>query len=1044
MLQGQTTVVHLNDVTGWADAGTLGYQRTFAVYGYSNSDGYTYPDYTYTRRLVYAYSAGAWDIGSVDTVNNTITLRNPWPFADVPAGTATRNTTSGGTYNYAPLAYGHVPNDWTKYTTTISGVAENGGYDPNSFRPGTAYIKPVMLFNRHGSDGNLITWKDVEIERVDQTFHAGDNVDLHLPEVVLPGQGVTYQWTQLEGPSVTLNDANTSTAHFTAPDHLQDYQVSFQVDISDGTQVVTKQIDVTILVGADYDAMLDPVALQDASTFSGLPNTSKATKYGAGFTDDYTPVDLNSTYTLSGWGRSGDDNGDQYQSSNRQYFGFASYDSDQNLILPQHNLKFSGAADTYLTQPLTQGQTTVVHLNDVTGWADAGTHNVYRALAVYGYTNSDGYTYPDYTYTQHVVYNSSQGAWDIGSVDTVNNTITLRNPWPFSDVPAGTAARNAIGGGVYNYAALSYGHVPNTWTEYTATISGIAENGVPGAKKFRPGTAYIKPIVLYNYHGSDGNLITWKDVEIERVDQTFHAGDNVDLHLPEVVLPGQSVTYQWTQLEGPSVTLNDANSATANFIAPDHPHNYRAVFQVDISDGTQTVTREITLNIAPSNPNVLHVTNTVDGAPGSLRDAIILANTMTDPVTIELPAGTYPLTKAGSGEDGGLTGDLDITGDITIVGPGADETVIDAGGSTGLNDRIFDVLPGASLNLSGVTMSGGYVNAHGGAIEVEGGTLQIVDSSIVNNTGVNGGAIRGRANGTVNIIRSTIANNTATSWGGGINIVDATLNIDSSTISGNSATGGEGGGMWLSSGAATISHSTISHNDVPTGRRGAGISFRYADLEIDHTIIANNQAIGDPPTADYTDLARNAIGTGVLTTFDYNLLGVSTIGTSLPSTAEGNLFDVDPQLGPLQDNGGPTLTHALSLGSPAIDAGRLTLLEKASDQRGMDRLFDGDGSGYDVIDMGAYEYAPAPSGEQGEGEPDPSLATVGLMFSLEKINEPPTDSNISTQLTLDADSYDGPLYVTLDFSGGSAIHNRDFQVKDASGQTLDETSGRCL
>ncbi|MEZ6072922.1 MAG: choice-of-anchor Q domain-containing protein [Pirellulales bacterium] len=72
----------------------------------------------------------------------------------------------------------------------------------------------------------------------------------------------------------------------------------------------------------------------------------------------------------------------------------------------------------------------------------------------------------------------------------------------------------------------------------------------------------------------------------------------------------------------------------------------------------------------------------------------------------------------------------------------------------------------------------------------------------------------------------------------------------------------------------------------------------------------------------------------------------------------GNLLDVDPLLGPLADNGGPTMTHALLPGSPAIDAGDPAFVGPPyADQRGYYRVVDGDGDMTARIDMGAFEYA---------------------------------------------------------------------------------------
>ena len=106
--------------------------------------------------------------------------------------------------------------------------------------------------------------------------------------------------------------------------------------------------------------------------------------------------------------------------------------------------------------------------------------------------------------------------------------------------------------------------------------------------------------------------------------------------------------------------------------------------------------------------------DTVDTSPGddicadsggqcSLRAAIMEANALVGDDVIIVPAGTYTLTIAGSGEDLGATGDLDITDKVTLIGAGADITIIDGNGT----DRVFDIAYGVTAVFNYVTITNG-------------------------------------------------------------------------------------------------------------------------------------------------------------------------------------------------------------------------------------------------------------------------------------------------------------------------------------------------
>lgn len=212
---------------------------------------------------------------------------------------------------------------------------------------------------------------------------------------------------------------------------------------------------------------------------------------------------------------------------------------------------------------------------------------------------------------------------------------------------------------------------------------------------------------------------------------------------------------------------------------------------------------------------------------------------------------------------------------------------------------------------------------------------------------------------TTTIRDSTIANNSSTGSGGGIYLAAyaSGLEIVGSTISGNYADQ-SGGGLYLYhdlSSAIDIAHSTITGNVADQANTGSGfgggIVAYGAAPTLDHTILAANVSrsltgpdLYGPATVNYTLLGNDTdawltiVGSG------------NQIGT--------NSMPIDPLLLPLADNGGPTPTHALATGSPAIDQG--------DDQLGTPPNYDQRGFPYQriagsAIDIGAYERQAQPA-----------------------------------------------------------------------------------
>ncbi|MDX2166323.1 MAG: choice-of-anchor Q domain-containing protein [Deltaproteobacteria bacterium] len=338
------------------------------------------------------------------------------------------------------------------------------------------------------------------------------------------------------------------------------------------------------------------------------------------------------------------------------------------------------------------------------------------------------------------------------------------------------------------------------------------------------------------------------------------------------------------------------------------------------------------------------VTNADDSGAGSLRAALGQANLHAGPDSIGFDPEFFRSPRRIT-----LTGALpDINGDLAINGPGANLLAIDADGVS----RVLHVASGVIAELSGVTITGGNAGAGaGGGILNEGG-LTVTGCHITGNRAAFAGGISNALGASLIVQKSTVSNNLATgnSTAGGIASV-SDVTITNTTISGNRATGSggdNGGGLRL--GSATIENSTITDNFAVGQNRAGGLRIHVGTVTLRNSIVAAN-------TRSTPDISSQ---TGSLSSGGYNL-----VGNPGSLTINGNhdqkgtpAAPLDPLLFPLTDNRGGTPTHALRLGSPALDAG--DRFGAIADQRGLARPFDAAGidGPSDQADIGAVEMRP--------------------------------------------------------------------------------------
>ena len=324
----------------------------------------------------------------------------------------------------------------------------------------------------------------------------------------------------------------------------------------------------------------------------------------------------------------------------------------------------------------------------------------------------------------------------------------------------------------------------------------------------------------------------------------------------------------------------------------------------------------------PASANTIRPNTTADEFNGSgacsLREAITSANaddefggcpTGSGADTIVLRGGaTYVRSLTGADESANASGDLDIRNEpLTIRVAGRGGAIIQGNGTPG-GGRVIQIHDGVAVAISGVTIRRGHA-----AIGDGGGIY---------------------AYGPLTLSNSTVSGNFARDFGGGIEN-DFPSTYTNVTISGNSVERG-GGGLHNDEGTASLNNVTITRNTADVDGDDLGGAGGTSGGILRNTIVAGN--FDATPGG-----GEKSPDCGGITSGGHNLIGDSTGCTFTLNT--GDLLDRKARLGPLAHNGGPTFTHALRKGSPAIGAAGP---ESAPfDQRGVPRSSD----------IGAYEFA---------------------------------------------------------------------------------------
>jgi hypothetical protein len=437
-------------------------------------------------------------------------------------------------------------------------------------------------------------------------------------------------------------------------------------------------------------------------------------------------------------------------------------------------------------------------------------------------------------------------------------------------------------------------------------------------------------------------------------------------------------------------------------------------------------------NLTISCPNTV-VTSIADSGAGSLRNAIATA----------CGGGTIIFASGVTGTIALSSGPLVIDKSLAIQGPGTNPLTI-SGNNAG---RVFTVSSGVTASISGLTITGGRTadgapvdfpsggsGGDGGGIH-NSGTLTLTGVTVSGNqtgkggnsnfTGGNGGSGGGIFNsGTLTLINSTISGNQTGNGG------------DGGFTRGN---GGNGGGIF-NSGTLMLVNSTISSNQTGNsgggsggfgGANGSGGGISNSNMaNARNTLVAGNTSASGPDVS------------GTLNSLGYNLIG-NTGGATINGTTTGNRLNVNPLLGPLQNNGGPTQTHALLPDSPARDAGDNCVLTNtcASDNLGFNLTTDQRGTGFprrlgSAADIGAFEAQPLDSTPPdtiiASGPPALTNSTSATFNFSGSDNLTPVES-LTYECSLDNANF-APCNATQTFTAlGNGPHTLQVRAKDSAG-----------
>jgi|GEM_PF-1890571 len=571
-----------------------------------------------------------------------------------------------------------------------------------------------------------------------------------------------------------------------------------------------------------------------------------------------------------------------------------------------------------------------------------------------------------------------------------------------------TFSRNSApdGGAIFNLGPLTVSH--STFDDNSATTSGgaiwsatdmtisnsilsnnTAHAGVGGAILNYSGTMHVTSSTFSGNSASHGGAI------INRSQGTLNVSNSTLSHNSVAGGGGGAIFSDGTVTVSDSIIKDNSSDYYGGGIASGGP----------LTISNSTVSRNSALRgggIDSGGPLIVSYSTFEDNSAVWYGSALLNSGPLTvSHSTFAGNSGTAAITN-------GFTGTVTVS-HSTFSGnssPGYGAGILHYGGLLLVSHSTLSGNSGGAgiLNYSTLTISDSTLSGNSASGIVSYGPLTVSDSAFSGNTASVGGGIY--SVGPLTVSHSTLSGNSATHGGGGI-YSRGPLTVSNSTLSGNSTASSYYGGGIYSQGTFTITNSTLSGNSAGYG--GGIATDVYDDSPVSERKLAN------------TILAGNLSGYGPdiggrVMSLGHNLVGVTdgSVGWTDTDLTGTSAIPLDPLLGALQDNGGPTWTMALLVGSPAIDHGDNALVSSPFDQRGAGflRIIGG------TVDIGAFEFK-SPNNPPTADAGGPYITGEGANLQLDGSES--SDPEAGTTLTYEWDlDYDG-LTFDVEVSGVQPI-----------------------